>query len=217
MLAKLNITASADRITLTAKTELVIQGGGSATTYNAGGITHTSSGPYTVHAANFAYVGAKGNTAGFPDAPKSTEGNLELLNQYANRQGLKAGAFEVVDALGKQLTGQLDINGFASVSQVAPGPARVKFGMDPADTWSAASVIAKVEWPTEPALGQDSPHTQSLADLALTQAKNRDGVMRRGRDTAQTGLAAAPSALSLSDALQTGSLPTLPAPLFRSQ
>ena len=212
VLAKLNITASADRITLTAKTELVIQGGGSATTYNAGGITHTTSGPYTAHAANFVYTGAKSCATAFPEAAKPSEGNLELLNQYANLQGFKAGAFEVVDALGMHHTGVLDAHGFASVSGTAPGPARVMFGVDPADTWSEASVIAKTEWPREPASFHPIVQAQSLTDSTLAQAKNRDGVMRIGRDLAQTGHAAAPSALSLRDALQTGSLPTLPAP-----
>lgn len=73
LLAKLNITANADRITITAKTELVIQGGGSATTYNAGGITHATSGLYTAHAANFAYTGAK-SLAGVFLIPETVQG-----------------------------------------------------------------------------------------------------------------------------------------------
>lgn len=49
LLAKLDITA---------KIELVIQGGGSATTYNAGSITHFTSANDTAHAAQSAHIGA---------------------------------------------------------------------------------------------------------------------------------------------------------------
>ncbi|WP_321884200.1 DUF2345 domain-containing protein, partial [Burkholderia cepacia] len=67
LLAKLNITHTAERITLNAKTELVINGGGSATVYNAGGITHQTSGRYTGHAAKFSYTGPKSRAASFPE------------------------------------------------------------------------------------------------------------------------------------------------------
>ena len=201
LLAKLNITASADRITLTAKTELVIQGGGSATTYNAGGITHATAGPYTAQAANFAYTSAKSSAAVFPESPKPGVGNLELLNQYAHLQGLKGGGFAVIDALDQRLGGTLDGKGFARVAGAAPGPARVLFDLDPADTWSDSSVIAQVEWPREPALGQDICHAQGLMDSLLAQARSRDGVMK----TARFGLPRL-------DALPVGTLPTLPTP-----
>ena len=79
LLAKLNITANAERITLTAKTELVIQGGGSATTYNAAGITHVTTGPYTAHAANFAYTSAKKPRGGVPRATETGRGRPSVV------------------------------------------------------------------------------------------------------------------------------------------
>ncbi|MQU14787.1 MULTISPECIES: DUF2345 domain-containing protein, partial [unclassified Pseudomonas] len=66
LLAKLNITATAERITLSAKEELVIKAAGSSTTYNAAGITHTTSGQYIAHASNFAYKNAQSQAAAFP-------------------------------------------------------------------------------------------------------------------------------------------------------
>ncbi|MQU66557.1 DUF2345 domain-containing protein, partial [Pseudomonas sp. FSL R10-1350] len=63
LLAKLNITATAERITLSAKEELVIKAAGSTTTYNAGGISHTTSGQYIAHASNFAYKNAQSQAA----------------------------------------------------------------------------------------------------------------------------------------------------------
>jgi type VI secretion system secreted protein VgrG len=187
LLAKLNITANADRITITAKTELVIQGGGSATTYNAGGITHATSGPYTAHAANFAYTGAKSLAGVFPEPPKPGKGNLELFNQYAGRQGIKEGDYEVIDALGKSIKGKLDAKGFASVAGAAPGPARVLFGKDPADTWSDGSYIGKPEWPLNPPGAEDVPSQVQAMVAQVLPNKNWD-MLEKGKDMAQTGM-----------------------------
>ncbi|WP_213941368.1 type VI secretion system tip protein TssI/VgrG [Pseudomonas sp. dw_612] len=193
LLAKLNITANADRITITAKTELVIQGGGSATTYNAGGITHATTGPYTAHAANFAYTGAKSLAGVFPEPPKPGKGNLELFNQYAGFQGIKGGDFEVVDALGKSLKGTLDAKGFATVSGAAPGPARVMFGKDPADTWSDGSYIGKPEWPLQPPGAEDVPGPVQSLVAQILPSKNWD-VLEQGKSLAQTGMNAVQTA-----------------------
>ncbi|WLG42752.1 type VI secretion system tip protein VgrG [Pseudomonas sp. FP1740] len=193
LLAKLNITANADRITITAKTELVIQGGGSATTYNAGGITHATSGPYTAHAANFAYTGAKSLAGVFPEPPKPGKGNLELFNQYAGRQGIKEGDYEVIDALGKSIKGKLDAKGFASVSGAAPGPARVLFGKDPADTWSDGSYIGKPEWPLKPPSVEDVPSQVQAMVAQVLPSKNWD-VLEKGKELAQGGMSAVQTA-----------------------
>ncbi|WP_312933520.1 type VI secretion system tip protein TssI/VgrG [Pseudomonas sp.] len=185
LLAKLNITANADRITLTAKTELVIQGGGSATTYNAGGITHTTRGPYTAQAANFAYTGAKSQAGVFPEAPKPGKGNLELFNRYAGRQGIKAGDYEVIDALGNSLKGILDAKGFASVAGASPGPARVLFGKDPADTWSEGSYIGRSRWPLSPTSSEEAPGQVQAMVAHVLQGKRRE-VVEKGNGLAQT-------------------------------
>jgi type VI secretion system secreted protein VgrG len=157
LLAKLNITANAERITLTARTELVIQGGGSATTYNAAGITHVTPGPYTAQAANFVYTGATQLAGTFPEPPKPGQGDVELFNLYAGEQGIQGGAYEVIDALGTRLQGTLDAQGFATVSGAAPGPGRVEFGIDPADTWADGSFIGMPDWPQNSTRPGDSP------------------------------------------------------------
>jgi type VI secretion system secreted protein VgrG len=59
MLAKLNITQNANCITITAKEELVINGGGSYGKFSAGGIEFGTNGTHTFHAANHSLVGAK--------------------------------------------------------------------------------------------------------------------------------------------------------------
>jgi len=59
ILAKLNITQTANRITITAKEELMLNGGGSYTIYNAAGITKGTNGAYVNHAASVSFVGPK--------------------------------------------------------------------------------------------------------------------------------------------------------------
>ncbi|AHF65248.1 type VI secretion system Vgr family protein [Pseudomonas cichorii] len=226
LLAKLNITANADRITITAKTELVIQGGGSATTYNAGGITHATPGPYTAHAANFAYTGAKSLAGVFPEPPKPGQGTLELFNQYAGLQGIKGGDFEVIDALGKSLKGSLDAKGFATVSGAAPGPAQVKFGPDPADTWSDGSYIGKPEWPAEQPESDSAPSSieamvasvlpsegkaaelldsgKALAKGGMEMASNGMAAVQKGMGVVQSAQGAVQTAQQAKSALQAG-------------
>lgn len=220
LLAKLNITANAERITLTAKTELVIQGGGSATTYNAAGITHVTTGPYTAHAAQFAYTSAKNLAGVFPEAPKPGEGDLELFNQYAGQQGIKGGAFEVIDALGKRLEGSLDAKGFAAVPGAAPGPGRVAFGKDPADTWANGSYIGEPEWPVRPPSAGDVPAPLQAVMTDALPGKNWD-VAEVITSAVQAGLPGLPALASaflpvasglLGRVIKSGTLPSLPTP-----
>ncbi len=222
LLAKLNITANAERITLTAKTELVIQGGGSATTYNAAGITHVTAGPYTAHAANFAYTSAKNLAGVFPEPPKPGKGDLELFNQYAGQQGIQGGGFEVIDALGQRLKGSLDAKGFAAVPGAAPGPGRVAFGKDPADTWTEGSFIGKPEWPVMPPGVGEVPAPLEAAVTEGLPSKNWDvaQVIAVAADVGSAGLgspALATAALPIASGLLTGviksgKLPSLPVP-----
>lgn len=57
ILAKLNITHSANRISITAKEEVVINGGGSYSRWNAAGIEEGTSGTWRSHAAKHVMVG----------------------------------------------------------------------------------------------------------------------------------------------------------------
>jgi type VI secretion system secreted protein VgrG len=57
LLSKLNITQTANRITITAKEEIVLNGAGSFITLNASGITSGSNGPFKVHSAGSSFVG----------------------------------------------------------------------------------------------------------------------------------------------------------------
>jgi hypothetical protein len=57
LLAKLDITHAANRITITAKEEVVINGGGSFSRWNAQGIEHGTLGRWVEHAASHALIG----------------------------------------------------------------------------------------------------------------------------------------------------------------
>ncbi|MGS7254320.1 DUF2345 domain-containing protein, partial [Pseudomonas anuradhapurensis] len=200
LLAKLDITANADRIILKAKTELVVQGGGSATTYNAGGITHVTSANYTAHAAQFAHIGAASKAGAFPEPPKPGKGALELFNLYANSKGIQAGDYEVTDALGTLLKGTLDGQGFNAVSGAAPGPATAKFGLDTVDTWSLGSFVKGLPWPK---LAATEAGTPSMLD-SMIDTLTPDGsgaAMAKVKQLASSGMAAAKTGLSL---LKTG-------------
>lgn len=59
LLAKLEISQTANRITISAKEEVIINGGGSYARFSAGGIEHGTNGTFVAHAANHSFVNAK--------------------------------------------------------------------------------------------------------------------------------------------------------------
>jgi type VI secretion system secreted protein VgrG len=69
LLAKLEITHAADRITITAKEEVVINGGGSYAKFTADGIEHGTNGSYVAHAAKHSLPGPKNSKVEFAMPP----------------------------------------------------------------------------------------------------------------------------------------------------
>ena len=59
LLAKLKISHTANRITINAKKEVVINGGGSYAKFTAGGIEHGTNGTFVAHAAHHSFVDGK--------------------------------------------------------------------------------------------------------------------------------------------------------------
>lgn len=154
ILAKLNITHTANRITITAKEEVVINGGTSFSRWNASGIVHGTSGNWRQHAAQHSFV--PGKSEGTPTLPQTVQlppGQLALYHQYVNlegasKQGILGGDYTVVDAEGGVHQGTLDGNGFASVAGLPMGMATVSYGKDPRDPWDEASYFGQgTEWP----------------------------------------------------------------------
>lgn len=79
ILAKLNIVQVANRITITAKEELLLNGGGSTLRLNAAGIEEATSGRHTVYAVVHSMVGPKNA----PTRSVSGASSLELKNEKA--------------------------------------------------------------------------------------------------------------------------------------
>jgi type VI secretion system secreted protein VgrG len=155
ILAKLNITHTANRITITAKEEVVINGGTSFSRWNASGIVHGTSGNWVQHAAHHSFVPGKSEgTPGLPQTVQLPPGQLALYHQYVNpdggrKQGIQQGDYTVVDAEGGVHQGTLDGNGFASVAGLPMGMATVSYGKDPRDPWDEGSYFGQgTEWPT---------------------------------------------------------------------
>ncbi|NKI68178.1 type VI secretion system tip protein VgrG [Collimonas pratensis] len=70
ILAKLTITQTANRITISAKEELMLNGGGSYAKYNAAGIEQGTNGAYVAHAASVSFVGPKSIPVVLPPMPQ---------------------------------------------------------------------------------------------------------------------------------------------------
>jgi len=155
ILAKLNITNTANRITITAKEEVVINGGTSFSRWNASGIIHGTSGNWVQHAAKHSFV--PGKSEGTPTLPEPVQlppGQFALYHQYVTpqggkKQGIQQGSYTVVDAEGGVHQGTLDGDGFASVAGLPMGIATVSYGKDPRDPWDEGSYFGQgTVWPT---------------------------------------------------------------------
>ncbi|MEJ8851921.1 DUF2345 domain-containing protein, partial [Variovorax rhizosphaerae] len=145
VIAKLDIKVEANKISITAKEEVLINGGTSYTRWNASGIESGTKGLWREHASQHSLVGP--NSLGSPTLPETMKlgkGQLDLFNHYLKpdgdkRQGVKQGEYTVTDAEGGVHKGSLDAQGFASVAGLPIGTAKVVFGKDPRDPWEEAS------------------------------------------------------------------------------
>jgi len=180
ILAKLNITHTANRITITAKEEVVINGGTSFSRWNASGIVHGTSGNWVQHAAHHSFVPGKSEgTPALPQPVQLAPGQLDLYHQYVDpaggkKQGIQQGDYTVVDSEGGVHQGTLDGDGFASVAGLPMGMATVSYGKDPRDPWDEGSYFGQgTEWPTvaPPEAGADAAATSDRPAPA-TRAQN---------------------------------------------
>jgi type VI secretion system secreted protein VgrG len=142
LLAKLDIVQSANRITITAKEELVINGGGSYVKFAAGSIELGTSGSFTAHAATHSFLSAKSMSANATIAAArhgssiSSEQTLhELIEsdswvefKLVDQNGpLKGERYVLTDPSGKKITGKVDKDGAAHIEKIAAGRCKVEF------------------------------------------------------------------------------------------
>lgn len=142
VLAKSGITisSSADQIQISSPKEIVITGGSSQIKINGSGIFPTTGGKFEVKAGQHVFQPGQSATAATKiPKPNPLKGALDLFRSYGEQDYFKNTAYKVIDAVGKEVSGTLDGNGFAAVTGIAPGPAKVIFEKDERSAWSPAS------------------------------------------------------------------------------
>ncbi|MDN8247636.1 type VI secretion system Vgr family protein [Acinetobacter baumannii] len=143
VLSKLGITISStdDKVIISSPKEVKITGGSSQITLNGSGIFPKTGGKFQVNAGQHLFMGGASGNASAPELPKAKpmQGALELLRSYGGDNFFKQNSYKVIDSLGKQITGKLDGNGFAQVTGIAPGPAKVVFEKDNTSAWLQSS------------------------------------------------------------------------------
>jgi type VI secretion system secreted protein VgrG len=112
LLAKLNITHTANRITITAKEEVVINGGGSYAKFNATGIEHGTNGAYVAHAAMHSLPGEKNLPVPPMNLPvvDGFDEQFRLVDEHDS--ALPNTAYTIRSACGKIWEGVSDADGF---------------------------------------------------------------------------------------------------------
>jgi type VI secretion system secreted protein VgrG len=87
LLAKMDITMTANKISITAKQSVTINGGGSYTVWNAGAIKSGTTGPHIAHAGDHGHPGATSVPITMPTFP--TDICIEcLMKRAAQRSAL---------------------------------------------------------------------------------------------------------------------------------
>ena len=136
----IRIASTEDRIEISSPKEVLITGASSQIALNGSGIFPKTGGKFEVNAGQHLFKGGAGasQSAQLPEA-KPLKGALELLKSYGGNDFFKQTSFKVQDSLGKQVSGTLDNNGFAMVTGIAPGPAKVEFEKDQRSSWDQGS------------------------------------------------------------------------------
>jgi type VI secretion system secreted protein VgrG len=87
LLAKMDITHTANRITLTAKDSITINGGGSYTVWNAGAIKSGTTGSHSVHATDFGHPEGRSVGVVMPSLPFVPENVSKKYSIQMNARG----------------------------------------------------------------------------------------------------------------------------------
>ena len=139
LLAKLDISQEANRITISAGEEVLINGGGSYAKFRAGAIEFGTSGSFTAHAARHSFTSAKhmginsassamaASTAG-QDAVASDTGEAWIEFELVDQDGPILGErFVLTDPGGTQHRGNVNERGGARIERLPAGRCKVEF------------------------------------------------------------------------------------------
>jgi type VI secretion system secreted protein VgrG len=135
VLAKLNIKMEANRITITAKEEVVINGGSSFSRWNASGIVHGTNGLWREHAATHSLVGPKSlpvDTVPLPSVAEKPNW-IELNYAHDDLEPVKGAPYKLIFDNGAVIAGKLSDKGFARHDGVPDGTPKVEWGEDVRD------------------------------------------------------------------------------------
>lgn len=149
VLAKLGvcIASTEDRIEISSPKEVLITGASSQIALNGSGIFPKTGGKFESKAGQHVFMAGESanQMAQLPQA-KPLKGALELLKSYGGQDFFQDTSFKVLDSLGKQVLGRLDKNGYAVVTGIAPGPAKVEFERDLRSAWEEKSHFSERDY-----------------------------------------------------------------------
>ena len=203
VLAKLNITHTANRITLTAKEEIVINGGGSYIKYSAKGIEQGTSGSHVSHAATHSFVGPNSIPVTIPPPPVAN-----IPDEFSNRLDVhdlflkhefEDISFAAKFADGRALTGKLDEHGRSSqIYGKEEGKLDVLVGKSH-DEWdlivdyaeAAAADAGEAATETVSAAVGEAVSTQSTAPLKGLQERAKDNAITHALRSIDPAIASA--------------------------
>ncbi|MDO7228292.1 type VI secretion system Vgr family protein [Acinetobacter nosocomialis] len=173
----ITISSTEDRIEISSPKEIVITGASSQITLNGSGIFPKTGGKFQVNAGQHLFMGGASANASAPELPKAKpmQGALELLRSYGGDNFFKQNSYKVIDSLGKQITGKLDGNGFAQVTGIAPGPAKVVFEKDNTSAWLQSSDFnRKYTWaePVKSVQGLMKNALEAVGQNTMSQLQN---------------------------------------------
>ncbi|EPH32366.1 VgrG protein [Acinetobacter gyllenbergii CIP 110306 = MTCC 11365] len=149
VLAKLGvcIASTEDRIEISSPKEVLITGASSQIALNGSGIFPKTGGKFESKAGQHMFMAGESanQMAQLPQA-KPLKGALELLKSYGGQDFFQDTSFKVLDSLGKQVLGRLVKNGYAVVTGIAPGPAKVEFERDLRSAWEEKSHFSERDY-----------------------------------------------------------------------
>ena len=139
------IISTEDIIEFKSPKEIILTAGGSQLKINGSGIFSTTGAKFEVKAGQHLFKPGSSVNATLNALPQSNplKGALEIVRTYGGSDFFKQSGYKVIDSLGKEVTGKLDANGFAQVTGIAAGSAKIILDKDERSAWNPASYFER--------------------------------------------------------------------------
>ncbi len=146
----IKIASASSEVVVSAPKKLTLACGGAYIKLEGGGIELGCPSAIINKSASVNMVGPASKSIPPPDMPEAGKGMLELFHNYANSEAVKAGKYTVVDSTGQVRKGVLDDQGYALVSGLSAGAAKITFDDDGRDPTEQANTFDPYpQWPEE--------------------------------------------------------------------